>query len=158
MSRTRQRWQPCSGAYLGDGHLNGYIGIMKEFWFSSGVGFSETTGYDWTQTSEVTKNEQVTVTVEAEAPPGGFYPSDVWMFPNIDIVLFRAHSRDRTGNWHLWWQWGQNWEIQNIPPGQGWKSGLWVSSESFKMIFLCVHNFLKFAIMPYSKKCRKVWQ
>ena len=53
-------------------HIIRYIGIMNELWFSSGVGFSETTGYDWTQTSEVTKNEQVTVTVEAEAPPGGF--------------------------------------------------------------------------------------
>ena len=45
---------------------------MKNNVLSSGVGFSETTGYDWTKTSEVTKNEQVTVTVEAEAPPGEF--------------------------------------------------------------------------------------
>ena len=45
------------------------ISLMKNF-YSSGVGLSETTGYDWTETSEATKSEQVTVTVEAEAPPG----------------------------------------------------------------------------------------
>ena len=50
---------------------------MKNNVLSSGVGFSETTGYDWTKTSEVTKSEQVTVTVEAEAPPGEFCPSKV---------------------------------------------------------------------------------
>ena len=34
------------------------------------MGFSASTGYDWTHTSQATQNEQVTVTVEAEAPPG----------------------------------------------------------------------------------------
>ena len=38
--------------------------------FSGGLGVSETTGYDWSRTSEAAKSEQVTVTVEAEAPPG----------------------------------------------------------------------------------------
>ena len=72
--RCRQRWKLCSGAYSGDGHIRKffYHPILMYNVLSSGVGFSETTGYDWTKTSEVTKSEQVTVTVEAEAPPGEF--------------------------------------------------------------------------------------
>ena len=43
--------------------------------FSNNLEISTTTGYDWTQTSEVTKSEQTTVKIEAEAPPGGFFIS-----------------------------------------------------------------------------------
>jgi len=38
--------------------------------FSSSIGASVSTGYDWTQTSTETRHEQVTVTVSAPAPPG----------------------------------------------------------------------------------------
>ena len=34
------------------------------------LGYSASTGYDWTHTSQVTQSEQVTVTVEDEVPPG----------------------------------------------------------------------------------------
>ena len=46
--------------------------MSAQFWglFSLGLGVSESTGYDWGHTSESTKSEQVTVTVQAEAPPG----------------------------------------------------------------------------------------
>ena len=46
--------------------------MAAQFWgmFSGGLGVSESTGYDWSRTSEAAKSEQVTVTVEAEAPPG----------------------------------------------------------------------------------------
>jgi len=46
--------------------------LELQFWeiFKANLGFSASTGYDWTHTSQATQNEQVTVTVEAEAPPG----------------------------------------------------------------------------------------
>ena len=46
--------------------------LKLQFWliFSQTLGLSATTGYDWTHTSESTKNEQITITVEADAPPG----------------------------------------------------------------------------------------
>ena len=41
--------------------------MAAQFWgmFSGGLGVSESTGYDWSRTSEAAKSEQVTVTVEA---------------------------------------------------------------------------------------------
>ena len=46
--------------------------LANQFWglFSLGLGVSESTGYDWSHTTEATKSEQVTVSVEAEAPAG----------------------------------------------------------------------------------------
>ena len=46
--------------------------LEAQFWtlFSESMGMSLTTGYDWTQTSDETKSEQITITVEASAPPG----------------------------------------------------------------------------------------
>ena len=38
--------------------------------FSASVGVSVETGYDWTEVSESTKNEQVTVEVKATVRPG----------------------------------------------------------------------------------------
>merc|ERR1719312_2051505 len=46
--------------------------LQLQFWglFSGGLGVSESTGYDWRHASDTTKSQQVTVTVQAEAPPG----------------------------------------------------------------------------------------
>ena len=38
--------------------------------FSASVGVSVTTGYDWTQTTEATKSEQVTIEVRSTVGPG----------------------------------------------------------------------------------------
>ena len=38
--------------------------------FSATLGTSVTTGYDWTEVSESTKNEQITVEVKASVRPG----------------------------------------------------------------------------------------
>ena len=38
--------------------------------FSASIGVSVETGYDWTEVSESTKNEQVTVEVKATVRPG----------------------------------------------------------------------------------------
>ena len=38
--------------------------------FSASIGVSVETGYDWTEVSESTKNEQVTVEVKASVRPG----------------------------------------------------------------------------------------
>ena len=38
--------------------------------FSANLGVSTTTGYDWTEVSESTKNEQITVEVKASVRPG----------------------------------------------------------------------------------------
>ena len=38
--------------------------------FSADLEISITTGYDWTHASEATQSEQITIKVEAEAPPG----------------------------------------------------------------------------------------
>ena len=46
--------------------------LTAEFWgrFSSYVGYSLTTGYNWTEVSTQTESEQITVTVTATVPPG----------------------------------------------------------------------------------------
>merc|ERR1712038_667902 len=38
--------------------------------FSEDLDISVTTGYDWTHVSEATQSEQITMKIEAEAPPG----------------------------------------------------------------------------------------
>ena len=49
--------------------------MEMEFWgiFKERMGMSVSTGYDWSHTSDATKSEQTTITVEAEAPPGKVY-------------------------------------------------------------------------------------
>ena len=49
--------------------------MEMEFWgiFKQRMGMSVATGYDWGHTSDATKSEQTTITVEAEAPPGKVY-------------------------------------------------------------------------------------
>ena len=46
--------------------------LTAEFWagFSSYVGYSLKTGYNWTQVSTQTESEQITVTVTATVLPG----------------------------------------------------------------------------------------
>ena len=66
--------------------------LEAQFWgvFSEKMGMSVTTGYDWTQTSEITKSEQTTITVEAEAPPGVYNvdnDSDIRIIIVVGLVL-----------------------------------------------------------------------
>ena len=50
--------------------------IEAHFWkiFQGSASGQFHTGYDWSKVSDSTKNEQVTITVEAEAPPGYDFP------------------------------------------------------------------------------------
>ena len=70
--------------------------------FSGGLGVSESTGYDWSSTSEAAKSEQVTVTVEAEAPPGLVLVIEQATGSCDDSEVrteqFRTSHHDRQGN------------------------------------------------------------
>ena len=78
--------------------------MSAQFWgmFSGGLGVSETTGYDWSRTSEAAKSEQVTVTVEAEAPPGLVLvieqATGSCEESQVRTEQFRTSHHDRQGN------------------------------------------------------------
>ena len=78
--------------------------MAAQFWgmFSGGLGVSQTTGYDWGRTSEAAKSEQVTVTVEAEAPPGLVLVVEQATGSCDDSQVrteqFRTSHHDRQGN------------------------------------------------------------
>ena len=78
--------------------------MAAQFWgmFSGGLGVSQTTGYDWARTSEAAKSEQVTVTVEAEAPPGLVLVVEQATGSCDDSQVrteqFRTSHHDRQGN------------------------------------------------------------
>ena len=78
--------------------------MAAQFWgmFSGGLGVSQTTGYDWSRTSEAAKSEQVTVTVEAEAPPGLVLvieqATGTCEDSHVRTEQFRTSHHDRQGN------------------------------------------------------------
>ena len=56
--------------------------------FSTSMGVSMSTGYDWTHTTDSTKSEQTTITVEAHAPAGNCKDTDkkfFYLFLSIHI-------------------------------------------------------------------------
>ena len=67
--------------------------------FSEDLDISVTTGYDWTHVSEATQSEQITMKIEAEAPPGRF----LFLFPvrHVEYSPCRNSFDHRAGRWSL---------------------------------------------------------
>ena len=94
--------------------------MEAQFWeiFKESMGISISTGYDWGHVSSETRSDQVTITLEAEAPPGLVLVIEQAVGhcggSEARTEMFRTSHHDRQGNVVFQEEWKYKREPQSV--------------------------------------------